>query len=717
MKLGAASAGFRTLFESGATGPLTDGQLLARFSGGPDEASSQAAFAALVARHGPMVWGTCRRILRDSHAAEDAFQATFLILVKKAGSIRVEDSLGRWLHGVVVRVSLRARAIEGRHGGMDVEGVEPQAPHHDPDLADLRSAIDEEVDRLPSAYRSVVVLCHLEGLTRERAADRLGCPVGTVNSRLSRAGELLKARLTRRGLAPESGGLVAWLAAKGAPAVVPPGLVGATLASSIRMIEGASLAGMVSARLAALMEGTLRRIGVMTALKSMALGTTLLALVGLATHAATQDPAKDEPSRSDPAPKAASRPDTTITPSLTERFQAIKAEWQAAVKRCWAEVAKGKTKAEQNELFARFHPNDVNYYQRCLDLAASAPTDPGARDARLWIIADGMRNSDSVGPRSVPIGQAVEGLLAHHPNDPIVARAALGVFNLPSQHRASLVRGLYRKAESHEVKGLAALALAQYLQTEASIVQLAHSTPSQPNSRYAGYDEAGKPVVEDTGYKDYDDAYWDRLKGDDEAAMRRESEDLFSLVAAEFADVPFNPWHSVGKDVVKNPNPKSLADFALAKLDDLHGLAVGKPAPEIAGVDLDGRPMKLSDYRGKVVAVVFWDSGCGPCLAAVPHERELVEKLKGRPFVMIGVNTDEKPEAARKAIDETKMAWPSWRDGPDGPIADRYHTVGFPTYVIDADGIIRHKNAHGLSLDTVVEESLARLAAKSGGAN
>ena len=176
--MGSAGGELRALFEGGSTAGLSDGQLLDRFASGRGDASAEAAFAALVARHGPMVWGTCRRILRDTHAAEDAFQATFLVLVRKARSVRVDDSLGRWLHGVGVRVALRARASAGRRAGSDLESVDPSRLPGDLMLLDLRAAIDEEVDRLPPAYRSVVVLCHLEGLTRERAASRLGCPVG-----------------------------------------------------------------------------------------------------------------------------------------------------------------------------------------------------------------------------------------------------------------------------------------------------------------------------------------------------------------------------------------------------------------------------------------------------------------------------------------------------------------------------------------------------------
>ena len=108
--------------------------------------------------------------------------------------------------------------------------------------------------------------------------------------------------------------------------------------------------------------------------------------------------------------------------------------------------------------------------------------------------------------------------------------------------------------------------------------------------------------------------------------------------------------------------------------------------------------MKLSDYRGKVVVLVFWGSWCGPCMREVPHERELAEKYKGRPFTLLGVNCSEKVVAAKKTMESEKMTWPQWHDGeePGGPIVEKFHVRGYPTiFVIDGKGIIRNKNARG----------------------
>ncbi len=193
------------LFGRGTAAGLSDGHLLARFADRRDE----TAFATLVERHGPMVMGVCRRVLRDRHEAEDAFQAAFLVLARKAGSIRVDDSAGRWLYTVARRIALRAAAESSRRGLVDL--VERAGAVADDELEgrEIRAALDEELGRLPESYRAPVVLCHLEGLSHEEAARQLRCPVGTVKGRLVRARGLLRSRLARRGLGAPAGALLA----------------------------------------------------------------------------------------------------------------------------------------------------------------------------------------------------------------------------------------------------------------------------------------------------------------------------------------------------------------------------------------------------------------------------------------------------------------------------------------------------------------------------
>ena len=183
---GDANRDIRTLFTWGAMATWKDSRLVSRFLSGQDE--SEAAFRTLIHRHGPMVMGICRRVLGDEHAAEDAFQATFLVLLKKAGRLRDSDLLTNWLFGVALRVCKRekARAARQRMGELrDADLVTVTVG--DLDLFELRSVIDEEIHRLPERYRVPLILCHLEGMRHDEVAQRLGCPVGTIESRLSRA--------------------------------------------------------------------------------------------------------------------------------------------------------------------------------------------------------------------------------------------------------------------------------------------------------------------------------------------------------------------------------------------------------------------------------------------------------------------------------------------------------------------------------------------------
>jgi RNA polymerase sigma factor (sigma-70 family) len=207
---GSAIGELHTLFRWGAMGTWTDAQLMTQFLASQE--GSEAAFRVLIHRHGPMVLGVCRRILGDEHAAEDAFQATFLVLVKKAGTLRDRDLLTNWLYGVALRVASKERARGARRRRIEREAAEPsETSGGDLDQVELRSVIDEEIRRLPERYRVPLVLCHVEGLRHDEVAQRLGCPVGTVESRLSRAREQLRSRLARRGLAPTASALGAAL--------------------------------------------------------------------------------------------------------------------------------------------------------------------------------------------------------------------------------------------------------------------------------------------------------------------------------------------------------------------------------------------------------------------------------------------------------------------------------------------------------------------------
>jgi HlyD family secretion protein len=282
----------QTLFEDGTAVGFTDRQLLDRFAGHRDPAA-EAAFEALVRRHGPMVLRVCRNALSDPNDALDAFQATFLVLVRRCGALKGLESLGGWLYGVACRVAARARveaarrrAVEGRAALRVIEAVEP-ADLEGVDRDDFGPIVQEEVRRLPVKYRAAVVLCYWEGLTQEQAAAQLGCPLGTVRSRLARARDLLRRRLTRRGLAPMTVGIDA---ATGSIRKLPPlapELVQATVRAASQVAAGQAANQVVSGLAASLVQGILWRT-TMIKLGGIAAGVVLVGLVGYGAGLAAQ---------------------------------------------------------------------------------------------------------------------------------------------------------------------------------------------------------------------------------------------------------------------------------------------------------------------------------------------------------------------------------------------------------------------------------------------
>jgi RNA polymerase sigma factor (sigma-70 family) len=223
-------------------GELSDEALLDRFLTG-ESLDSQEAFRALVIRHGPMVLGICRHVLNQDHDAEDAFQATFLVLARKGGSIRDRRVLSGWLHEVAYRIAIKSRASTVRRRTLERQGMAMLPPAIEPNRQDqqaawneLRPVLHEEVNRLPDKYRIPVILSYLEGKTNEEVAELLHWPVGTVKGRLSRARDLLRSRLTRRGLALSAAFLVtAHSQGRVFAEVVPSELIKRTVRAAVRL--------------------------------------------------------------------------------------------------------------------------------------------------------------------------------------------------------------------------------------------------------------------------------------------------------------------------------------------------------------------------------------------------------------------------------------------------------------------------------------------------
>jgi RNA polymerase sigma factor (sigma-70 family) len=370
-----------------ALGTIPDRELLGRFLSTQDD----AAFRALIGRHGPMVFRVCRRVLRRDQDAEDAFQASFLVLARQGHTIRKRTSLASWLHGVAYRTALEARegfARRRKHETRASLATRPALPD-ETTWKELRAVLDEELGRLPERLRSPLVLCYLEGLTQDEAADRLGQSKATCRRNLERGREVLAARLSRRGVTLSAALFAPLLADATASAPMPPGLVGSTVEAAARAAVGKAVAGAVPAKVAALMEGVMRA---MFFTKVKGVGAILLAVAllgGAITAGAFQDPKQERraekgPGAPPPPAKPAVDPKGAVDPRVARILEdalgdadGIENAFNRTVAFCY--VARAHARAGRREAAAAV-------LRKALD--AEALSDPQHKDNRLWIIAE-----------------------------------------------------------------------------------------------------------------------------------------------------------------------------------------------------------------------------------------------------------------------------------------------------------------------------------------
>jgi RNA polymerase sigma factor (sigma-70 family) len=343
----------------------TDGQLLEGFV----SRRETAALEVLVHRHAPMVWGVCRRILANHHDAEDAFQATFIVLVRKAATILPREMVASWLYGVARQTALRARAAEARRQGRErqVQTMPEAAVEQEDPWRDLQPLLDEELSRLPDRYRLAIILCDLEGKTRKEAARQLGCPEGTLAARVARGRALLARRLAQRGVIGSGAALAGVLAQQAASAGVPAAVVDATIETVTQVVTGQAATGLISARVAILAEGVIKMM-LLAKLKTI-LGTCLvvglLLGLGLAYHALAADRAPAAPPEK-PAPAADKTPPALCDNNLRDTLLVLdKQQWDAASNHDVDTLA--KILAHDLIIFSPTgqHWNRERYLQRC----------------------------------------------------------------------------------------------------------------------------------------------------------------------------------------------------------------------------------------------------------------------------------------------------------------------------------------------------------------
>jgi thiol-disulfide isomerase/thioredoxin len=336
---------------------------------------------------------------------------------------------------------------------------------------------------------------------------------------------------------------------------------------------------------------------------------------------------------------------------------------------------------------------------RFLQFAEANPTEPEAVDALLQIV--GFLESVDIYDRSIypVITRAFSLLTADHLQDERVARECLRRHRFMLPNMRPYFNALMEKSHDREVRAYACWTLIGH--NMANIAYLDRSAVAPPSDR---------PEDRDTRQflKARQDPEFVRLaeaiKKADKAVLSTETEALLERLISEYGDVPFPPrWvkaERAERKASRGPAPsmkadETLADQARPRLDALRSLAVGQVPPEIQGEDTYGRPMKLTEYRGKVVVLVFWGTWCGPCMGLVPHEKALVERFKDRPFALLGINSDSDRAKLRATMEKEGITWRSWWDGGKigGPIAARWDVKVWPTIVVlDEKGVIRYKH-------------------------
>jgi RNA polymerase sigma factor (sigma-70 family) len=745
-----------SLFRDGTATGLGDGQLLGRFADDPGGPAAEIAFAALVERHGAMVMRVCRQVLGDEHEALDSSQATFLVLARRARSIARRESVASWLHGVAVRIASRARASAMRRRARERRGGEMAAGRGyemgagegaDPVIeGERQAAVHEELGRLPESFRAPLVLCYLEGLTQEQAAARLRWPLGTLQSRLARGRAKLKVRLSRRGVTA-SGAL---LGAGWAAAPAPAAWAEATVRAAIRFTMKSGAAALGEGPTSAALAREALRAMTMTKLK-FALGATLA--VAISGAIAIAWPAK-APAREGPDAPVAARPaeKTKTTPPLPkaklpaaanptirgvvhdEQGRPVAKAWVGTDPRpmqdTWNNPAprfiRERAEPFRDEHGAIVPPGEVGkYFEIRTEATPWRPVHPD--DIRPWKPAvfggDGKALSDEELAKdysnytfrvlkggwwmAAPVGKQnatrtdAEGRFAIEVTRP-------GDLKLHFASPDYLLQAI-RPLEDGEPDAPIEVTLKPTRLVRARVVEIPRDDPkAYLNWTIATLDAEGKPV-----------ANWQQWmlpnpNANDPAHVKRHLEVRLPAGSYRILFTSATVRRSSDFVVPAGEGPYDMPDFVLMSKASVR--MAGGRAAEIEATGLDGNPVKLADFRGKVVVLDFWATWCGPCIGALPKLVALQERFKDQPLVILALHDNSVASAAafettfapiRKQLLKGKdLPFPVLLDRPpvgvsqrgfpagaglngSGQTADLYEISSWPsTFVIDGNGIL-----------------------------
>ncbi len=759
------------------------------------------AFAQLVSRYCRLVWGQCRNLLPVEADAEDAFQATFLVLARSAESLPAGIALGPWLHGVAFKICKNTQRAFVRRSKREQACSQPEGgrPVADSTWGKAFATVAQEVQKLPEAQRTAFVLCYIQGRSAAEAATELGLTVGTVATRLSRAKETLLSRLAKHDLG--AGALVV-CAVTVVGSSAPAALIQSTLAT---VSAGATWPGSIPILLHGVTEMTLR-------FKLLAVGLLVATGLGLGAYWALD-----------------SKPPAEVPRVMLAAPAPLEGEWRAvglekegdaqpgwfvksqAVTFTFADSAVSmKVQPEFNGTFSLptvagnaidiafelptgnsmnvrgIYSRDGERLRICLAMLSVAdaprpggfvtkagdgcltfdlervvpgvPTPDSAADRLGAILAEGKRSGaapgeqEAIAARCLKIAdeypntdEAVVGLLwilANVPDGPAgtsalaslkggriagadlaplarclgIMRSVIGPGTMPDKFRRELAPILLervRRTPDHPAcagilsticvtynRDTDAEAPPAFVEAAAMIAERWTKSPDISHFLEAFYLSTQRPWLqqyEPTVRRILAESPHEYVRMHagfalanivSEAGESRQEEAL-KLFSDYVARYEFGQEKTRWSSISGNNVYTSKAEMAGIRVR-----RIGGPAPVLKGIDLDGKPMELADYKGKVVLVSFWATWCGPCMKLIPHERKLVEQMKGRPFALVGVNGDKIKEFDQKVIVKNAISWRSFQDiRPDQtPISDEWKVGGWPTlYLIDHTGTIRRR--------------------------